>query len=47
MEFESGEPKPQVGEIEEVKWVEVGDAMNILSFSIDKKLLKEAIELRK
>jgi len=47
MEFESGEPKPQVGEIEDVKWFTVDEALKMLSFSADKSLLKKATELRK
>jgi mutator protein MutT len=41
----SGKPKPQAGEIEEVKWVEAEEALKLLSFSIDKTLLKKALEI--
>lgn len=44
MEYISGKPSPQVGEITEVKWVFPEEALKILSFSIDKALLKKAME---
>lgn len=41
-----GNLKPQKGEIEEVGWFEPDEALTMLSFSADKKLLEKALELR-
>lgn len=46
MKLVSGETKPQDGEIDEVRWVEVGEALKMLSFSADKKLLQKAIDIK-
>ena len=43
MEYLSGETSPQLGEIEEVIWASPEKARELLSFSADKKLLKEAL----
>ncbi len=45
MEYISGEPVPQVGEIDEVGWYSKEEALNMLSFPADKKLLQKAIDL--
>lgn len=45
MKYISGEPKPNDGEIEEVKWVDPEEALKILSFPADRSLLKKALEL--
>ena len=45
MEYVSGNLKPQVGEIEEVKWFSPEEALKILSFSADKKLLEKAVDI--
>ena len=44
MEYVSGEPKPMEGEIEEVRWVLPAEALKLLSFPADKKLLDKALE---
>lgn len=46
MEEIGGQLHPQAGEIEEVRWVSPEEALKILSFSADKKLLEKALELR-
>lgn len=40
-----GELKPQEGEIEEVRWVSPEEALKILSFPTDKKLLEKTLSL--
>lgn len=45
MKYVGGDPKPQEGEIEEVKWVDLEEALKLLSFSADKTLLKKAMEM--
>lgn len=41
----SGELKPQEVEIEEVRWVNSEEALKLLSFPADKKLLEKALEM--
>ena len=43
MEYVSGKPKPQEGEIQEVRWVAPEGALKMLSFSPDRELLKKAL----
>lgn len=46
MEYIKGEPTPQLGEIDEVKWVALTEALQILSFPADRKLLKQALKIK-
>lgn len=43
MEYESGEPIPQVEEINEVVWTDPQTALKTLTFKNDKNLLKKAL----
>lgn len=45
MKYQSGELQKQVEEISEVRWVTPEEAMSQLTFSNDKKLLKQALKL--
>jgi len=45
MKYLSGEPKPQLDEIDEVSWMHPQQALKILSFKNDKELLAKAIKL--
>ncbi|MBI3290155.1 NUDIX hydrolase [Candidatus Microgenomates bacterium] len=45
MQYEGGRMIPQEGEIEEVRWVKPEEALKMLSFSPDRKLLKIALEM--
>ncbi len=43
MNYKSGELKPQQDEVLEVKWVELEEALKILSFKKDKEMLQKAL----
>ncbi len=45
MKYISGDIKDHDWEVSEAKWVTPDEALNTLSFSSDKKLLKQALEL--
>ena len=46
MEYKSGELKHQQEELLDAKWFDPEDALVVLSFSKDKNLLKQAMEMR-
>ena len=47
MKYKSGDPKDHDWEVEEAGWFEVDEALEQLTFSQDKDLLKKALEMRK
>lgn len=47
MKYLSGDPKDHDWEVEEAGWYEVEDALKQLTFSQDKKLLENAVDLLK